>query len=446
VTWGLGVDFQCSVPSLPSGVSYVQVGAGLYHTIALRSDGKVQAWGSNSYGQCQVPPLTGGLVYVEIAAGDIHNLGRLSDGSVVAWGGNFSGQCNVPALPAGLTYVGIAAGSYHSFGLRSDGSVVAWADNSNGQCNVPALPAGLSYVEIAAGHEHSVARRSDGSVVGWGKNDYGQCSPPALPAGVTYVEIAAGDYHTVARRSDGSIVGWGMNDYGQCATHSPPPGLAYVQIAAGGTYTAARRSDGSFEGWGDQTYAHALPALPVGLAYVDLALHASETVASFDVVPTAFCFGDGTGAQCPCSNEGAPGHGCDNSSATGGAILTASGTASRSNDALVLTCTGTRNGVLTVMLQGRTSVAATNYGDGLRCISGSLKRLYAKIAQNGAITVPGAGDPSVTARSSALGDTIPAGATRYYQAFYRDSVASFCPNPPGNAWNISSGQAIAWQD
>jgi hypothetical protein len=39
-----------------------------------------------------------------------------------------------------------------------------------------------------------------------------------------------------------------------------------------------------------------------------------------------------------------------------------------------------------------------------------------------------------------------AGSTRFYQAFYRDSIAAFCPNPPGNAWNISSGQAITWQE
>jgi len=62
----------------------------------------------------------------------------------------------------------------------------------------------------------------------------------------------------------------------------------------------------------------------------------------------------------------------------------------------------------------------------------------------GTITAPAGGDPSVTARSAALGDVIPPGATRYYQTYYRDASATFCPNPPGDTFNVTDGLIVVW--
>ena len=62
-------------------------------------DGYVVAWGDNAFGQCNVPALPPGVSYVEIAAAYYHSVARRSDGLVVAWGKNGLGQCNVPVLP-----------------------------------------------------------------------------------------------------------------------------------------------------------------------------------------------------------------------------------------------------------------------------------------------------------------------------------------------------------
>jgi hypothetical protein len=67
-----------------------------------------------------------------------------------------------------------------------------------------------------------------------------------------------------------------------------------------------------------------------------------------------------------------------------------------------------------------------------------------KGAVGGSITAPQSGDPSISLRSAALGDAIPLGATRIYQVYYRDSSASFCPNPQGGTFNVSNAIAIAW--
>jgi hypothetical protein len=74
----------------------------------------VIAWGDNTYGQCNVPPLPPGVSYVEIAAGYYHTVARRSDGSVVAWGYNAQGQCNVPVLPVGEGFIEISAAYFHT--------------------------------------------------------------------------------------------------------------------------------------------------------------------------------------------------------------------------------------------------------------------------------------------------------------------------------------------
>jgi hypothetical protein len=159
---------------------------------------------------------------------------------------------------------------------------------------------------------------------------------------------------------------------------------------------------------------------------------------------TNFCFGNGSLATaCPCANTGMIGRGCENSSTTGGALLTATGAVSP--DTVVLTSSNELPHPLSIVLQGNLdNTSGIVFGDGVRCAAGSLKRLYTRIAVNGTIVAPGAGDPSISARSAALGDPITSGQTRSYQVYYRDNVLTFCPNPPGDAFNVSSAVRVNW--
>ena len=132
------------------------------------------------------------------------------------------------------------------------------------------------------------------------------------------------------------------------------------------------------------------------------------------------CFGDGISGPCPCGNRGGAGRGCQNSAATGGGVVTGSGAASLASDSVQFTSSGELPTALSIVLQGSSLSAPANFGDGLRCAGGSLKRLYVKHAVGGIVTAPQAGDPSVSARSAALGDVIPVGATSMYELYYRD--------------------------
>jgi hypothetical protein len=189
------------------------------------------------------------------------------------------------------------------------------------------------------------------------------------------------------------------------------------------------------------------PALFVGGDFTSAGGLRSATLAKAPTCSTpitSFCAGDGTIHACPCNNSGATGHGCANSANGAGAILTASGDTGVTGDSVALIASGETGNVTSVFLQGSAAVAPVLYGDGLRCVGGSLKRLYIKTATAGVVTAPLASDLRITTRSAALGDPILAGYVRQYQVYYRDSSPTFCPMPSGSTFNISNGLKIVW--
>jgi hypothetical protein len=130
---------------------------------------------------------------------------------------------------------------------------------------------------------------------------------------------------------------------------------------------------------------------------------------------TSLCHPGENGVRtCPCGNPPAsPGRGCDNSAATGGAYLSANGFAYLSSDSIAFTTYAEKPTALSVLMQGDTFASAgIVYGQGVRCVGGSLLRLYAKSASLGSVTMPGPGDPTVSARSAAKGDVIQPGESR----------------------------------
>jgi hypothetical protein len=148
---------------------------------------------------------------------------------------------------------------------------------------------------------------------------------------------------------------------------------------------------------------------------------------------------------CPCLNPPAgSGRGCNNSAATGGASITSTGSASLANDTLAFTTAAQRPSGTTILLQGASPLAAgVSFGQGVRCVGGTLRRLFVKMASGGSITAPGPGDPTISARSAALGDVISAGTQRYYAAYYRDPIVLGGCNA-FFTFNITNAGAVLW--
>jgi hypothetical protein len=150
---------------------------------------------------------------------------------------------------------------------------------------------------------------------------------------------------------------------------------------------------------------------------------------------------------CPCGNPpSGAGRGCNNSASTGGASISAAGGTYLSSDSLVFTTSGEKPTATSVLLQGTSSPAAgVVYGQGVRCVGGTLKRLFTKTASAGSITAPnfGAGDPTVSARSAVKGSPISAGQSRWYLVFYRDPVVlGGCPS--SSTFNATQTGLVSW--
>jgi hypothetical protein len=150
---------------------------------------------------------------------------------------------------------------------------------------------------------------------------------------------------------------------------------------------------------------------------------------------------------CPCGNSpGGGDRGCDNSSATGGAILSATGGTYVSSDSLEFHVDGATPSALGLLLQGTAAIpTGAVYGQGVRCVGGSITRLGAKHASGGSMTIPDfeAGDPQVTAASAAKGDQIRAGDSRYYLVYYRDpAVLGGCP--ASSTFNATQAGRVEW--
>ncbi|MFT7542982.1 MAG: hypothetical protein ACI9K5_003964, partial [Gammaproteobacteria bacterium] len=413
---------------------YVQISAGATHTLALRSDGSVEAWGSNYSGESDVPALPAGLSFVEVSAGgNIYTGGfsvaRLSDGSAVAWGASWDGQLNVPALPSGLSYVEVEAGLAHGLARRSDGTVVGWGSNMCGECDIPVLPAGVSYVELAASgnvyndptplwpslyiNGYSLARRSDGSVVVWGCG----FSAPVLPTGISYVGISAVPYGWSAVRSDGEIFP---------AWPALAPGLSYVDVQSG----AALVSDGSIV----QPFATpgTVPALPPGTSYVDLSAggHRYVSLCHACNFPPYFidtthyvarrsdgivvAWGDNESGQCAApGNAGAMQHGTTAVNSTqASAVIRAFGSNSLAANELKLEALSVPNTAF-LFLRG-TQSAQMPFGNGSLCLGGDIVRI--QLAGHASDNIA-----RVTLDLPSIGVNAPG--VNYFQCWFRDPAA-----------------------
>ena len=157
-------------PDLPVDFTYVQVSAGETHSLALGSDGNAWAWGSNNgrlgdgttierHAPVRVktpdrstyPDLPADFTYLQVSAGINHSLALGSDGNAWAWGSNWYGnlgnnttgssyvpvRVRDPASPTdksqGLKTTQVSAGYYLSLAVGSDGNAWAWGWNSSGQ-------------------------------------------------------------------------------------------------------------------------------------------------------------------------------------------------------------------------------------------------------------------------------------------------------------------------
>jgi alpha-tubulin suppressor-like RCC1 family protein len=140
-------------------VTFVSLAAGAYHICGLTTAGGAYCWGWNYFGQLGTTTNTGtdspnptptavslpnGVTFVSIEAGVYHTCGLTSAGAAYCWGNSGNGQLGdgtttgssapvAVSAPEGVTFARLAAGSYHTCGVTSAGAAYCWGFNDYGQ-------------------------------------------------------------------------------------------------------------------------------------------------------------------------------------------------------------------------------------------------------------------------------------------------------------------------
>lgn len=186
----------------------IDVAAGAYHTVVLKSDGTVWTTGYNGYGQ-------------------------LGDGTT----DNQVDFIKVEGIPEKV--VAVSANYYTSYALTENGNVYGWGYNYYGQLGnnssstayVPVKMQKVSnIIQISAGQNYVTMLDADGTVWSVGYNENGQFGlnntnnyylPQKMKnedgTGVlkNIKKVSAGTIHTLALSEDGIAYAVGYNGYGQ---------------------------------------------------------------------------------------------------------------------------------------------------------------------------------------------------------------------------------------
>ncbi|KAL0212517.1 hypothetical protein RCL1_006143 [Eukaryota sp. TZLM3-RCL] len=230
----------------------IAISAGVFHSIALRSDGRILSWGINQYGQLGRTPTTNspntrpGLVpdlinVVTISTGSSYNIVVRSDGSVASWGHGANGRLgnggtansyqSIQNCGSFSSAVNVSAGDAHSLILLERGDLWATGWNGNGQLGIgdttqqtsPVRIDGFKFAVVAAGAHSNIGVLTNGIVVVWGRNDWSQLGDGTTTDGNRpfVLEQLSGVYamsiwhHALVACNNGTVFGWGHNQYGK---------------------------------------------------------------------------------------------------------------------------------------------------------------------------------------------------------------------------------------
>ncbi|MGL3150673.1 hypothetical protein ACSS7Z_09960 [Microbacterium sp. A82] len=204
---GIGTTTNSNVPvQVPFGMSLTQVSAGNWHSVALDEDGAAYGWGYNKDGQLGIGTtasswvsapvrvrMPAGLSFTQVSAGRWHSVALTEDGPAYAWGYNIAGELgdgtdklrDAPVrveMPDGVTFTQVSAGHRFTVAVTEDGAAYAWGGNRSGQLGIGGpsdgvwrpvrvrMPAEVTFTQVSAGDGHSVAVTADGTAYAWGVN------------------------------------------------------------------------------------------------------------------------------------------------------------------------------------------------------------------------------------------------------------------------------------
>jgi alpha-tubulin suppressor-like RCC1 family protein len=252
---GLGDRTTRVVPTqVGADPDWACVTTGVQHTVAVKRDGSLWSWGSNvddprmgggqlglgDLGASEVPMrVRGASDWLQVAAGLVHSVALKRDGSLWAWGSGGGAQLGLgdmtprtePSRVLGAgRWIAAGAGAMHSVGLTDDGALWSWGTNQSGLLGLGLFDQGAMYepvlvdqtrrwLGLGVGTLHTLAVAEDGGLWAWGSNSHGQlgvgdlddsCEPTQVGNHRNWAKVAGGMYHSAAVKEDGSVWTWGQ--------------------------------------------------------------------------------------------------------------------------------------------------------------------------------------------------------------------------------------------
>ncbi|MDQ2770240.1 MAG: T9SS type A sorting domain-containing protein [Bacteroidota bacterium] len=298
---GTSVAYGDRLLQIGTDSDWASVSAGMYYTLALKTNGTLWAWGNSinlgfvspSGGNTYLPQQVGSATnWVRICAGKF-SLGLQSNGTLWGWGENRNrllfnttdSSLDTPTqLGTGITWSRIAGGDAHILATKADGTLWGWGFNLEGmvgngtQVDAVApvqLGAATTWRRVAAGGFSSAADQTDGSLWIWGDSKDGQTGDPALTVGrfatpvqvgtaTTWAVPAANPTTGLGIRTDGGLWTWGDDFYADLLGDGPREYrqtvaridslAAYIRLSGNDMHTLALRADSSLWAWGDNQF------------------------------------------------------------------------------------------------------------------------------------------------------------------------------------------------
>ena len=244
---------------------WTSVSAGVGHTCAIKTNGRLYCWGYDVDGQlgnggadteAPFPVQVAGNAtnWASVSAGYSHTCAVRTNGRLFCWGRDDHGQVgdggpnahrSVPVRVGGATdWLEVAAGWSHTCGRRAPGRLYCWGADDAGQVGnggpgtsdqprpVAVLSALSDWRAVSAGTGHTCARRANDHLFCWGWDGSGELGDGApnnnesIPVEVfgsrsDWATIEIGGEHSCARRRFGRIFCWGHDDQGQLGDGNP---------------------------------------------------------------------------------------------------------------------------------------------------------------------------------------------------------------------------------
>ena len=276
-----------STAPLPA-TAIVAIGAGSFHTCAIRASGLTLCWGDDSNMQLGrglvsldtslVPAaVAGGYLFARVDGGEGHTCALTRDGQPYCWGNpyemGFQGTLASPPVPepvsGGLAFVMLGVRAFRTCGLTAGGATYCWGEGTGSA--LPAASGGTVQVaKLSTGDNGACGVSAAGQAYCFGSNEFGELGNPGaaretsafvpVSGGLTWDSLAMGNIHVCGIAAQGAVYCWGNNLQGQIGRDTSvqgsgvpvllPGGLRFRVITAGAHHTCGITTAGDAYCWG----------------------------------------------------------------------------------------------------------------------------------------------------------------------------------------------------